>query len=67
MDNILIYALIGAFLIWGPICAWIARAKRRSIIEGYLIGLVLGIIGVMLMAIQPTNEVREIRSEILKP
>ena len=41
-------------------CAVIAHAKQRSVVGWFLLGMLLGIIGIIIVAVLPSNEPRKI-------
>jgi len=55
MDNLLLYSIIGA-VITGALGRYVASEKGRSGGEGFLLGFLFSILGVIIVALLPAKE-----------
>lgn len=56
MNDLGIYLLgllVFDLLVVGPLTGWLARQKNRPFSEGLIVGIVLGLIGFLLIAVAP--------------
>lgn len=62
MELLAFWFVIG--LVCAVVCADIMRKKNRSPVDGFFLGLVLGIIGLLIAAVLPANDPRAPRGMI---
>lgn len=49
----LIWLLAIDLIVFGPLCAWLAQQKGRAGIEGFIVGAVFGVLGILVMGMAP--------------
>jgi hypothetical protein len=51
--DFLVPLLVVDLLVFGPVTAWLAKQRGRSMGEGFILGALLGLIGLILIGLSP--------------